>query len=446
MTRSFMGRYADIIIFLALVAFFFAGPADVRAQHDYIRISDPFLRKIPIAVPRFAALDPGQADSPIAGEATALLSETIDFTGYFRILDRKSYLQDPQKQELAEDTINFRNWTTIGAELLITGGYRVEGKVLTMELRLLDTFKEKLLIGKRYQGGLDDQRRIIRRFCGDLFFHLTGTRGIFDSKIAFVSNGSGNKEIYTCDFDGHNIRRITYSDNITMSPAWSSDGKWLAYVSYLKGKPDIYIKHMKEKHGTVISKKGLNIAPVWVPDEFALSATLSFSGDPEIYLLTGTGKIIKRLTKSWGIDVSPTWSPDGKKMAFVSNRSGSPQIYMMTVDTGQVERLTFEGGYNTSPSWSPRGDRIAYSGAANGQTNIYTITTDGRQLIQLTQNAGSNESPCWSPDGSLIAFSSTREGEAKLYVMTIYGTDQRRLLTMPGAQTDPAWSPRILND
>ena len=446
MTRSFMGRYGNIIRILALVGCFFAGTTAVEAQHDYIRISDPFLRKIPIAIPLFVALDPGQADSPITGEATALLSETIDFTGYFNILDRKSYLQDPQKTELAEDTVNFRNWTTIGAELLITGGYRVEGQTLTMELRLLDTFKEKLLVGKRYQGGLDDQRRIIRRFCGDVFFYLTGHRGIFDSKISFVSNGSGNKEIYTCDFDGHDIRRITYVDNITMSPAWSSDGNWLAYVSYLKRKPDIYIKHLKEKRGTVISKKGLNIAPAWVPGEFVLSATLSFSGDPEIYLLTGTGKIIKRLTKSWGIDVSPAWSPDGKKMAFVSNRSGSPQIYIMTVDTGQVERLTFDGSYNTSPSWSPRGDRIAYSAAGNGQTNIYTITIDGRQLIQLTQNAGNNESPCWSPDGSLIAFSSTREGEPRLYVMTIYGTDQRRLLTMPGAQTDPAWSPRILNN
>jgi TolB protein len=441
-----MGRYGNIILFLTMAGLFFMGPATAQAQHDYIRISDPFLRKIPIAIPLFSALEPGQTGNPITREASDLLSDTMEFTGYFKILDRKSFLLDPRKPELTVDSINFRNWTTIGAELLITGGFRVKGDTLTMDLRLLDTFKGKLLIGKRYQGGIADQRRIIRRFCGDIFNHLIGTRGIFDSKIAFVSTGSGKKEIYTCDFDGHNIRRITYNDNITMSPAWSSDGKWLAFVSYARGKPDIYIKHLRKKHGTVISRKGLNISPAWLPDEFYLAAVLSFSGDPEIYLLTGTGKIIKRLTKSWGIDVSPTWSPDGKKLAFVSNRSGSPQIYIMTVDTGQVERLTFEGGYNTSPSWSPRGDRIAYSGVENGQTNIYTITIDGRQLIQLTQNAGNNESPCWSPDGSLIAFSSTREGTARIYVMTIYGTDQRRLLTMPGAQTDPAWSPRILND
>jgi len=440
-----MAGYIMRMACLIIVGILFFSPSASPAEYDYIKISDPFLRKIPLAIPLFKAQEADQANGAIAKKSTDLLYETIDFTGYFKILDRQSFLVDAQKLEITSDKINFRNWTTVGAELLITGAYQIKDNRLTMDLRLMDTFKERLLIGKRYQGKLGDERRMIRRFCGDVIYHLTGNRGIFDSKIAFVSTGSGNKEIYISDFDGFNPRRVTYTKNITLSPSWSSDGKWLAYTSYIKGKPDIYIKHLKEKRGTVVAKKGLNITPDWAPGQFALAATFSFSGDPEIYLLTGAGKIIKRLTKSWGIDVSPSWSPDGKKIAFVSDRSGTPQIYIMYVNTGQVERLTFEGRYNTSPSWSPRGDRIAYSGVENGQFNIYVITTDGRQLVQLTQDAGNNDSPGWSPDGSLIVFSSTREGASRIYVMTVYGTDQRRLLTLPGEQTGPAWSPRIIN-
>jgi len=143
-----------------------------------------------------------------------------------------------------------------------------------------------------------------------------------------------------------------------------------AYTSFVKGKPDIFIKHLKEERGTIIAEKGLNITPVWVPGQFLLSATLSFSGDPEIYLLTGTGKIIKRLTKSWGIDVSPTWSPDGKKMAFVSNRSGSPQIYMMTVDTGQVERF---GGSHGARELSELRLRLPHLAGLDGHDRVLIL-------------------------------------------------------------------------
>ncbi|MFO7972297.1 MAG: Tol-Pal system beta propeller repeat protein TolB [Desulfobacterales bacterium] len=425
---------------LLALSYIMIGTGICGTGYDYIDITHPFLRKIPIAIPVFKKVYPGDATERLSRTASDLLAETLDFTGYFKILDRGAFLVDMQTVT-ALANINFHNWTSIGAELLVTGGVLIQGDQVEMELRLYDTFEEKLLVGKRYKGLIRDQRKIIRRFCSEIVFFLTGDKGIFNSEIAFVSNGTGNKEIYICEFDGYSPRQVTHLNSITLSPAWSSDGKWLAYTSYAKGNPDLYIKHLREKRGAVISKKGINITPAWVPNQFALAASLSFSGDPEIYLLTGTGKVINRLTKKRGIDVSPTWSPDGKHMAFVSNRSGTPQIYIKNTVSGEVRRLTFQGRYNTQPSWSPKGDKVAYTGMESGRNNIFVIGSDGQGLIQLTQEQGDNEAPSWSPDASLIVFSSTREGPSRIYVMTAYGTDQRRLLALQGEQTEPDWSP-----
>jgi TolB protein len=415
-------------------------------EYEYIDISNPFLRKIPLAIPVFKTTLDTPAEQQFSAEASDLLSRSLDFTGYFKIIDRTSFLEDTLSSGITTANVNFSSWTGIGAEMLLTGGVSIHDNLLEVELRLIDTFKQELLVGKRYKGWIDDQRKIIHRFCSEVIFRLTGGWGMFNSKIAFVSNGTENKEIYLCDFDGYNSRMLTHHNTITLFPDWSSDAQWIAYTSYAKGKPDLYIKHIKDKRGAVVSKKGINTTPAWVPGRFALAATLSFTGDPEIYLLTGTGKIIKRITSRWGIDESPTWSPDGKKMAFVSDRSGSPQIYIDDLEANEVVRLTFEGKYNTQPAWSPKGDKIAYSALQNGQNNIYVVGVDGEGLIQLTQDQGDNESPSWSPDGNLIVFSSTREGPSRIYVMTAYGTDQRRLLTLPGEQTSPAWSPRISNN
>ncbi len=446
--RIVIAGYQKKIIFLIAAAILFFSMSGVcLADTTYINISNPFLRKLPIAIPVFKNLSDGAGDAQTAGKPADMLSEALEFTGYFKIMDRGAFLIKPGQAAIKMPDIKFKNWTAIGSELLITGAYAMHGNQLEMELRLFDTFKENLLVGKRYKGEKRDQRKMIHRFCSDVIFMLTGKRGLFNSKIAFVSTGSGNKEIYACEFDGYQPTQVTRTKHITLFPAWSSDNKWIAYTSFINGRPDLFIRNLKEKRGSIVARKGINATPAWVPGQFALAATLSFSGDQEIYLLTGTGKIIKRLTNSRGIDVSPSFSPDGKQMAFVSQRGGSPQIYIKHLETDQVKRLTFEGHYNTQPSWSPAGDKIAYSALENGHINIRVINTDGQGLIQLTQDAANNECPTWSPDASMIAFSSTREGGvSRIYVMTSYGTDQRRLLTLPGEQSNPKWSSSIVVD
>ena len=424
---------------------FSIAPAFGADEVKYIDITNPFIRKIPIAIPPFKTGAVVPAVEQMALNGANLLSDSLEFTGYFKMLDRDAFLIGPEGFDIIAPNINFRNWTAIGAELLVTVGMTVRGDVVEMEFRLFDTFEGRLLVGKRYKGWMNDIRRMVHRFCGEVIFYLTGNRGVFDSEIAFISNGTGNSEVFISEFDGYDPRQFTHTGNITISPAWSSDGKWIAYTAFPRGRPGLYIKHRTEKRGAVFSKAGVKLDPAWVPGRFELAATLSYQKDPEIYLLTGTGKIIKRLTYSRGIDVSPAWSPDGKKMAYVSKRSGTPQIHIMNMENGRNERLTFEGRYNQQPSWSPKGDKIAFTAMADGQINIHVIGVDGTGLMQLTRHAGDNESPSWSPDGSLIVFSSTREGPARIYVMTSFGTDQRRLLALPGEQKTPEWSPRIVN-
>jgi TolB protein len=437
-----------IIIFLVMVCLTL-GPAPNSAngaeEYEYIDISNPFLRKIPTAIPFFKNTSGNVKGRDLSVELADSVSNTLEFTGYFEMLDRGAFLADPHDPKIMTAEINFRNWTVIGSELLVTGAVSAKEEYMELELRLFDAFQAKLIVGKRYRGRISNQRQIIHRFCAEVMYHLTGNRGVFNSQIAFASARNGIKEIFTSEFDGYNPRQFTTNNDISLFPAWSSDVQWMAYTSYVGGNPDLYIRNIKEKSGTVVSRKGIAITPAWVPGKFELAATLSFSGDQEIYLLTGRGKIIKRLTQSRGIDVEPTWSPDGKKMAFVSKRSGTPQIYIKDTVSNRVRRLTYEGRYNTQPNWSPKGDKIAFSMMQMGRIDIFTIGVDGKDLRRLTEDQRDNEAPCWSPDGSLIAFSSNREGIPKIYVMTAFGTDQRRLLSLPGAQTSPKWSPNIIN-
>jgi len=439
-----MIRYSRL--FLLLFVFVYGVPLPAFGEtYNYIDISNPFLRKTPIAVPLFQAESTDTAATKAAKETTERISFLLDFSGYFSLSDPDAFLEDPKTLKIAGGGIRFRNWTAIGSEMLITGGVAVNDGTAEFELRLFDTIKESLLVGKRYRSSTADYNQVARRFCSEVLYAVTGSRGFFDSRIAFISNGTGHKEIYLCDFDGGNIQQFTNHRSISLFPDWSSDGRWIAYTTYADRHPRIRIENIKENRVAFIDKPGLQAVPAWVPGRFEMAASLSFSGDQEIYLLTGNGKVIKRLTNTVGIDVEPTWSPDGTRMAFVSKRSGNPQIYIHDTVSGRVQRLTFEGRYNTQPSWSPKGDRIAYSAMSNGAIDLFTIDAEGGEPVRLTQNQGNNEAPTWSPDGSLIAFSSTREGKSRIFVMTAYGTDQRRLLSMPGAQTNPKWSPNVLN-
>jgi TolB protein len=406
----------------------------------YIDITSPSMRRISIAIPDFTCIGRENARPSLGSELAGIISNDFDLSGYFRPLDKESFIEGPGSG-ITRDSIHFRNWSVIGAELLLKTGYDCIGQQLKVEARLFDVFSGRQLYGKRALGSVEQPRYLMHRLGDDILRTLTGHPGPFLTRMAFVGTGTGHKEIYLSDYDGHNVEKITHYNTITLSPRWSPSADRIIYTSFRDSKTALFMHDLiKGSVKKISERKGLNIAAAWKPNGKELALTLSISGNPDIYLIDKTGKILRRLTRNWGIDVSPAFSPEGNKMAFVSNRSGSPQIYVLDLVDNQLERLTFEGNYNTSPAWSKL-DRIAFTGSKDGSFDVYSISPDGKDLQRLTQDQGNNEDPCWSPDGRYIAFSSNRAGgHYRIFIANANGENQRQVTSFEGDQLSPSWA------
>ena len=427
-------------ICLLVGTFLFGSPASGRV---YIDINQPFTRKIPLAVPDFVPLVPGESSpSEISQELPRTLSHDLDLTGLFIVLDKRTFLEANKKAGITEGNINFKDWLMVGSELLIKGAFEVKGDKLTLELRLFDVFEGRMLLGKRYTSVLRDREAMITRFINEVMLILTGERGVFGSTIAFVNKQGQKKNLFLLKFGQKDIIQVTDNRSLNLSPAFSYDGTELAYVSYKTGRPKMYIRNLLTGRERIISTaKKLYLSPSFTPSGNIL-VSISEADYSSIYLLDKFGRIKRQLTGQWGINVSPTISPDEKHFAFVSDRAGSPQIYISKITGDEIQRVTFDGQYNTDPQWSPRGDRLVYVGSDKGKLNIYTINPDGTDRQQLTSEEANDTNPCWSPNGRLIVFSSDRLGRSMLFTMTANGERQRPLiLDLPGEQTAPAWSP-----
>jgi len=415
----------------------------VHAQRVVIDITKPSFERIPIAVPDFKYLTPDQTQ--LAREMGEALASDLDYSGIFRPLDPRGFLEDPQSMGVTDRDIKFPDWRKLGAEFLVRCAYTIQGSSLKLEARLFDVVGTRMVLGKVYEVEARNWRAVVHRFADEILMALTGDRGVFDTKIAFVQVQGKIKEIYVSDFDGSNPVAVTRDQGLNLSPAWSSDGAQLAYVSFKEGNAKIYVANVTDGSQRLLcGYPGINIAPAWKPGSRELAVTLSKGGNPDIYLVSSTGEVIQRLVQSWAINVSPSWSPEGRRLAYVSNETGNPQIYILDLSTGQKRRISFSGSYSTSPSWSPKGDWIAYNAVVGGHHNIMMVRPDGGDVRQMTHGEGDNESPTWSPDGRMIAFSSTRQGGSPaIWVLLTNGTGTRRLTHLGGGQELPDWSPRL---
>ncbi len=430
-------RYAVSGIIIVLCALFFT-PLYLGAAEsgEYIAIRKEGSAKIALVLGKPDA--EGKRESGWAQNLDAVIRDGLDFTKLFTLISPPLNIKETGDNKNV--TINFGALNSVGGE--VYAGSRVSKKSgnINFEVEVYETASAKPLLKKTYTGKEEQLRSIGHAFCEDLVELLTGKKSVFGSRIVFVSNKTGFKEIYECDFDGQGFEQLTNSHSISLTPTLSPDGRYLAYTDFTSGRPALNIKNLEEKKTTVASKSGVSIAPSWRNNN-EVATTLSFEGDQNIYLIKPDGSIARRITNSKGIDVSPSFSPDGSKMAFVSSRNGAPQIFIQDVQSGETKRLTFNGKYNTQPSWSPTGDKIAYSTMqSKGEIDLFVINPDGSGLQQLTRKSGENEHPSWSPDGGMIVFSSSRQGKKKLFVMNANGENQRRLLQGDGEEMQPSWS------
>lgn len=407
-----------------------------------INIDDPSAKKLNIAIPDFKNLSEYEAHPELASAMSDIISNDLDLSGYFNPVDKRAFLET-EAEGMTEGEIRFKNWSVIGAELLLKASYTCIGRSVEVEFRLFDVFWGRQLIGKRILGDISYYRQLVHRIGNEIIKTLTGHDGIFLTKLVYIGTSSGHKEIFISDYDGHGAKQVSRDKSIALLPRWSPKGNNILFNSYREGSgPLLYNYDLTSgKVRRISARPGLNTGAAWSPDGKTIALTLSHKGDPNIFLMDLQGKIIKQLTKHWGIDVSPSFSPDGKEMAFVSNRSGSPQIYVHNMKSGTEKRVTFgESSYNTSPSWSSR-NKIAYVAEYNGNFEICTIDPNGGQLKRLTYGTRNNEDPCWSPDGRYIIYSSNREGRYHLYLMNANGQNQRQITSEKGDQTAPSWSP-----
>ena len=412
-------------------------PAALSAQSGYIEVTAPGNRQLKLAVEAPRSLD-AAPNAEAAKELSDVVAFDMNMSGNVTA-EAKGPSPIPGDITFAEP--DFASWQASGYDLLVRSEFSIKGDDLTVEFRLFDVLNRKLLTAKRYLGKVRDLRRFAHSFGDEILLALTGERGCFTTRIAFVSTQTGNKEIYIMDWDGHNQQQVTRNGSINLNPDFSPDGREIIFTSYKQGNPDLYKRALSGPVEVSIShRKGLNITGAWSPDGSKIALTLSKDGDAEIYTISRDGGNPQRLTVYPSIEVSPAWSPDGSQIAFVSDRLGKPQIFVMDANGYNVRRLTTAGSFNVTPSWSPKGDKIAYARMQSG-FQIYTINADGSADTELT-STGRNENPTWSPDGRFIAYSSKRDGTTAIYVMRADGSGQTRVSLGKGSATQPAWSPR----
>lgn len=451
-------KIINTIFFLCILSFVPIMLPEEGFGRIFIDIDEPGIQKINIAVPDFKNFSEKKEYPELAAAFPEIIYNDLDLSGYFIPMEKEAFL-DEDGPYLTADHIRFRNWTIIGTELLLRGGFTVIGRSVEVEVRLYDAFRGRQILGKRLLGKTEDYRTLGHRIANEIVFAVTGHKGLFLSRFVFVNRiihdlnnkKSPVKEIHICDFDGHNIKQITSDGNIALLPEWSPAGESIAFTSFKGGGPELYGKDLSSgKVRPISGRKGLNTGACWTSDGKRIALTLTREDNQDIFLIDLRGRILDRYTHDRAIDVSPTFSPDGTKIAFVSDRSGSPQIWVQdlkNMDKGP-ERITFPGvgantfesKYNTSPDWSSR-NQIVFSGDSDTGRDIFTIDPGGNNLRRLTANSGFNEDPCWSPDGRYMVFSSNRDGGYHLYIMNSSGFNQRRITFMKGEQTAPSWSP-----
>ena len=434
---------------IVVVLFLLLG--SLSAQTDWIRTGTGLgVEKVRIAVADFKSSTADPANPELLKTFNDVLFSDLNQAGIFDVVSKNfNPLQVPgNPQELRLDA-----WAVPPpiAAMVAFGNMGKSGDDLLMQGWLYDVKNPQspFVLGKQYRekASVENARKIAHRFANEIVLRLGGgIPGIFESKIAFISSRSGNKEVWVMDYDGEGQRQVTHTGSLVLSPRLSPDGSRVAFTWYSKNGVQIGMYSMElERMVGFPSFPGTNSSSAWSPANDKLAFSSSMRGDPEIFIADSNGANPKRITSYAGSDVSPVFNPKtGTQIAFVSGRSGLPQLYIMETDGTNLQRLT-EGGYAVSPSWSPNGQFLAFAwrrnygpGAPGGQ-DIYVMDIATRRWVQLTFDTGVNDYPSWSPDGRRIVFESKRGRLTQIWSMLADGSDLRQL-TRNGDNSQPNWS------
>jgi TolB protein len=407
--------------------------AGLSAQQTEVVLSATSSAKLVLAMtaPKASGLD----EASVSAEFTAVLKRDLDESGVIAVL----------QERLPDGGAPVKAWKEAGAQwLLNTRITKAPGGDLQMEASALDTAAEKAVYTRTFNANrIVPLRYLAHYLADDLVGRLTGEKGVASSRIVFVRQVSaGVKEIFQVDRDGAGLTQLTRHGSLTLSPTVAADGR-LAYVTYKGGAPAIWGQRRKdgphEKFYPTVGSDALVSSPAWSPDGKRLAfVQMDRRGNSDIMVLDlATGRA-RRLTDGNGINTEPSWNPNGTQIAFTSDREGAPQVFLMQDDGSNLRKLTYEGLYNASPSWSPNGAMLAYVSRFEGKFDLFVYKLGEGKAYQITTGVSTSESPTWSPDERRLVFTSNRFGSSQLFTTDLSGRQILRLAEFSGCQS-PRW-------
>jgi len=412
----------------------FSGPA--RAQLT-IEILGGGANQIPIAVLPFAG------ESALPQSITEIVEQDLTRSGRFRTLFVGGI--SPLPTEISQ--VDFADWKSRLADALVIGqAQRLPDGRFDVRFRLLDVPKQAQIGGIAFTLTAAQLRLTAHKIADFVYEKLTGERGVFSTRIAYIVKQGRRFELRVADADGQNAQSILISPEPIMSPAWSPDGTRMAYVSFQNKKPILFVQSLSASRQPppVAAYRGSNSAPAWSPDGKQLAAVLTRDGTSQIYLMNPDGSNLRRLTHSGGIDTEPFFTPDGQSIYFTSDRGGSPQIYRMAASGGEPTRVTFDGDYNVSPRVSPDGKTLAFISRINGRFQLMAMDLDSKQTQALTDGPR-DESPSFAPNGRIILYASDVDDRGVLAAVSSDGRFKQRLGIQAADVREPSWGPFLGN-
>jgi TolB protein len=413
---------------------FLAGAAQAQLT---IEIIGGGANQIPIAVLPFVG------ESALPQSISEIVEQDLSRSGRFRAIFVGGV--SPPPTEIAQ--VNFPEWKSRLADALVIGqAQRLPDGRFEVRFRLLDVPKQSQIGGIAFTLTAAQTRLTAHKIADFIYEKLTGERGVFSTRIAYVVKQGARFELRVADADGQNAQAILISSEPIMSPAWSPDGTRMAYVSFQNKKPILFVQHLSasKQPAPVANYRGSNSAPAWSPDGRQLAAVLTKDGSSQVYLMNADGTNLRRLTFSGAIDTEPFFTSDGQSIYFTSDRGGSAQIYRMPASGGEPVRVTFEGDYNVSPRVSPDGKTLAYISRNSGRFQLMAMDLDNKQVQTLTDGQR-DESPSFAPNGRIILYATDVDNRGVLAAVSSDGRFKQRLGIQAADVREPSWGPFLGN-